>query len=223
MIAGRIVKPAESSQRTVILSPESAETVQVYNSLTKLWVQRHDDADYWEPWAIRFQELLPRGVVLDIGCGTGAHTGGLSRLGLEVHGIDPSSALLTLARDRYPDRYFEFGSFHSIPGDKLYDGFWAVASLLHIPKSEAGSALRNVRDRTRVGGLGFLVVKEGEGEIWKDERVDEVLVRRFFALYCETELRELSVAAGFSILQFERRVREDGGEPWLCLWLRAEE
>ena len=47
--------------------------------------------------------------VLDLGCGNGALTKKLQELGFQVHGMDSSEDMLTIARRNNPDILFEYG------------------------------------------------------------------------------------------------------------------
>jgi SAM-dependent methyltransferase len=75
------------------------------------------DAGYAEPalrGARRLVAELERrgirgGVVVDLGCGSGVSSRLLSDAGYDVLGVDPSPAMLELARERAPDARFEEG------------------------------------------------------------------------------------------------------------------
>lgn len=55
--------------------------------------------------------------VLDVGCGTGALSLALSKRGLRVTGVDPSTGMLNQATKRTGDKYIEF--INIIPGEEL--------------------------------------------------------------------------------------------------------
>lgn len=52
---------------------------------------------------------------LDAGCGTGFQTALLARLGYRCHGVDLSSGLLAVARQRVPGATFTLGSIEALP------------------------------------------------------------------------------------------------------------
>jgi trans-aconitate methyltransferase len=75
------------------------------------------------------------GRVLDVGCGTGHITHDLSSRGLDVVGIDPSTAMLALAQRRYPDMRWQVGdaSLGELPGGhRPLAGIVARFSLIHV-------------------------------------------------------------------------------------------
>lgn len=85
--------------------------------------------DELEPWyehlyralhAILLAELAPPAIgrgrrALDAGCGTGFQTALLARLGYRCHGVDLSSGLLAVARQRVPGASFTLGSVEALP------------------------------------------------------------------------------------------------------------
>lgn len=75
------------------------------------------------------------GPVLDVGCGAGHVAFDLASQGLEVIGIDPSHAMLALARERYPDMTWLLGDagLSTLRADsELAAGILARYSLIHI-------------------------------------------------------------------------------------------
>jgi SAM-dependent methyltransferase len=67
--------------------------------------------------AILSQTGLKRGLIVDLGCGSGIWAAHLCNAGYSVLGVDISSAMIELARNKAPDAEFCVGSFRtfSIP------------------------------------------------------------------------------------------------------------
>jgi SAM-dependent methyltransferase len=57
---------------------------------------------------------IREGTVVDLGCGTGIFAGIVSEAGYDVVGVDLSSAMLELARERAPKAHFMEGSLHDV-------------------------------------------------------------------------------------------------------------
>lgn len=77
----------------------------------------------------------PAGQVVDVGCGTGHITSDLAARGLDVVGVDPSPAMLDLARQRYPHLPWRLDDAHLTgrPDDgPLLAGVLARYSLIHV-------------------------------------------------------------------------------------------
>lgn len=75
------------------------------------WIHHAGHSDFAEsiaPWLIR---TLPRGLIVDIGCGSGVLARELTNAGFDVLGIDASPSMIALARETAPRARFEVGSF----------------------------------------------------------------------------------------------------------------
>ncbi len=61
------------------------------------------------------QHGMVRGVVVDLGCGSGIWAEELQNAGYQVLGVDQSAAMLAIARNRVPQGEFRQGSFLAVP------------------------------------------------------------------------------------------------------------
>jgi len=75
------------------------------------WIHHAGFSDFAESAASWLRTVLPRGLIVDVGCGSGVLARELTRDGFEVLGIDPSPAMLDLARRTASAARFEPGSF----------------------------------------------------------------------------------------------------------------
>ena len=80
------------------------------------WIHHEGFGEFAESAAPGLLEILWRhgiedGLVVDAGCGSGIWARELTRAGFDVLGIDPSPAMLAIARDTAPGARFEPGSF----------------------------------------------------------------------------------------------------------------
>src|SRR3989338_574275 len=115
--------------------------------------------------------------------------------------------MLEEARKIAPEADFREMSMYALDfPDRTFDGFWAAASLLHIPKHELHRALGELRRVVKLRGIGFITMKEDEGErmVETNESGDE----RFFAFYSNTEFAGHLTENGFRILKSERDTHE---------------
>jgi SAM-dependent methyltransferase len=78
---------------------------------------------------------LPRGSrVLDLGCGTGRHTGAIREAGHSVVGADLNEAMLGLAREKLPDVEFRQAELTNLPfPDESFDGVVCGLTFSHVP------------------------------------------------------------------------------------------
>ncbi|MFH1080274.1 MAG: class I SAM-dependent methyltransferase [Pseudomonadota bacterium] len=103
--------------------------------------------------------IAPRGGerVLDVGCGTGDHMLLFRRKGCDVAGIDPSPAMLKLAREKLGTRAdFHMGYAEDLPfSDNEFDIVTLIASLefTNDPDRAIAEAIRVCRGRVFLGVL----------------------------------------------------------------------
>lgn len=180
------------------------KTVKYYDENADEWALAHranDPSLYWEDKMKRFNELLPRGKILEIGSGSGKDASYLIKFGYKYTGTDASKGLLSIASAKNPN-----ATFKNIPVQQLsdkfspntFDGFWTTATLLHVPKDQIDLALKNIHKVVKDGGIGFITIKEGKGE-----REDET--GRLFSYYTRQEFSQILKSNGFEVLEFDRK------------------
>lgn len=180
------------------------------------------DPKTWEPEAKHFATLLPSDSgVVDIGCGAGRDALLLAGMGYKYLGVDLSEPMLEQARKLAPSERFISGDMYALPmEDVSFDGFWAAASLLHIPKAEMARVLTEIRRVIRPGGIGFIAVKEGLGE--KVVPGPKPGSDRFFSFWQEDELATVLTANHFSVLKKTRRkLFPEDKTVWVLQFVRA--
>lgn len=163
-----------------------------------------------------FVELLPENAeVLDLGCGSGRDTLYLLEAGCYVTPMDGSVTMCSLA-EIHTDTEVLHMTFEEMEFDEVFDGIWASASLLHVPKKDMERILRKVSNALVPGGILYMSFQYGDGE--------EVRNQRFYNDYNEKTMkallrkfRELEI---LDIYQSED-LREGRGK-WLSVLVRKE-
>lgn len=79
--------------------------------------------------------------------------------------------------------------------EEEFDGVYAMASLLHIPKNEIVDVLEKIKKSMKQEGVFLLTVKQGDSESFDE-------MRRYFSYYSIDELKELLEEVGFSQVSF---------------------
>lgn len=201
-------------------------TIQSYDRTAESYAQRTSAIQLPEQCE-RFIEFLatPNGRILDLGCGPGRDTLFYQSQGYRVTGVDLSMGMLQEARRRVPGGQFIQADMRQLPlPDRRFNGLWASASLLHLPKQSAGLALAEMRRVLAPKGLLFLTVKKGTAESWREPEGEGP--RFYFAYYQAEELLNKVAQAGFEILSLSENHSQVQFQPdgspvcWINLYAR---
>src|SRR3989344_4968710 len=107
-----------------------------------------------------FKSIIEGKKVIDLGCGAGSSAVDFTENGFDYTGIDASYGMLKVARGRVLEGKFQKMDFSKTSfRDGEFDGFWAAASFLHIPKKDIGNVLQEAKRITKNAGIGFISVK----------------------------------------------------------------
>ncbi|MGF1790963.1 class I SAM-dependent methyltransferase [Photobacterium profundum] len=101
--------------------------------------------------------------LLDLGCGPGRDLKYFSSLNLAVTGLEPSTTLADFARQYVGVDVIE-QTVQTLDIDKMFDGVWACASLLHVPSNELPRAFVNIAKHVNEGGVIYCSFKYGDFE-----------------------------------------------------------
>ncbi len=167
-----------------------------YNKIAEDWVKDHNQDDWWKEGTDTFTSLLPQGAsVLDVGCGGGIKTKNIANKGFKVTGIDFSEKMIEIAKRELPELDFDVVDVYDVDKyPKTFDGIFAQAVLLHIPKARTMEVLEKLKSRLNDGGILYIAVKG-----IKDDGIEEKVTQendygyeyeRFFSFYSPEELRE---------------------------------
>lgn len=197
----------------VKLTKEEEITKQSYEKIAARWANAHQYSRYWDNEIKKFHELLPKGTLLEIGCGSGRDAKKLISLGYDYFGTDLSTNLLTEARKANPKASFQETSLYNLDFTSKFDGFWCAAVLLHVPKKRINEALSAIKRNLKPDAVGFIAVKEGKGEKMETFNYKKT-EQRFFAYWDLSEFRKVLLLNKFKILHDERKTKSDG-TTWL--------
>ena len=160
------------------------------------WSQRrHRRPPLLADWVTR----LPADArLLDLGCGGGQDAGDLQQRGYRVVGLDRTSALLSAGRRRYRSLPLVRADLRQLPFQAMsFDGLWAAASLMHLPKPDARRILTDLYRLIRPGGLFAATVTYG---VTSRLVTDGWVPGRYFARWRKDELARAVRRAGWLIL-----------------------
>lgn len=159
------------------------ETIDWYNQNAEKYFNETKSFSIEETYP-QFLKYIPKnGEILDAGCGSGRDAKCFFELGYKVSAFDASIELAKLA-SKYIGLDIANVTFEEFKSHKKFDGIWACASLLHVPKEDFENSFLNLVNHLKDNGVLYASMKLGEREE-KDYR------GRFFNYVSEDELKNI--------------------------------
>lgn len=109
------------------------------------------------------RHVAPRGLILDVGSGSGRDTEAFLNLGYRVEAIEPSPALARISAIRtgvVPCRI----RVQELTDESRYDGIWACASLVHVPMQDLPHVFTRLAAAAKPSAAIYVSFKLGRGE-----------------------------------------------------------
>ena len=198
------------------------QTIEVYERSAKeclaRWSQRRHRRP---PLLVEWLQCLPADArLLDLGCGGGQDAGDLAQRGYRVVGLDRTRALLSAGRRRYRALPLVCADLRDLPFQTMsFDGLWAAASLIHLPKPDARRILTDLCRLVRPGGLFAATVTHGV----KSRLVtDGWLPGRYIARWRKEEFARAARRAGWTILELRVATNRERKGRWINVIARRE-
>ncbi|MGG6893798.1 class I SAM-dependent methyltransferase [Rhizobium sp. BR 315] len=111
-----------------------------------------------------FLAALPAGAsILELGCGAGQDAVYLISRGFDVTPTDGSTELAKQA-EALIGRPVRIMRFETLDAGAAFDGIWAEASLLHVPRSNLPNVFDRIRRALKDGGIFHGSFKAGDAE-----------------------------------------------------------
>ena len=181
-----------------------------YRRIAAEWEMRQEkdyDHAFHDRCRALFLSLLKGVRVLDAGCGLGLDSLAFAAAGLQVTASDIVAEFLAMIRSKTPGIDVAVMDM-TAPCFRAesFDGIFACASFLHVPREMAGPTLAGFARMLSPGGILFLHHVESSQGL-PGYRVDELLVPDNPAIcFCheEQELTALLAAAGLRVLAVSR-------------------
>jgi SAM-dependent methyltransferase len=137
------------------------ETLQFYRSNAEAYARREIAV---HTRLTRYLALLaPGAAILELGCGAGASSAEMLAKGFNVRSTDGSPEMAAEASRRL-GRIVETLLFHDLDEVEAYDGVWANACLLHVPRQELSHILALIWRALRPGGYFYASYKTGDAD-----------------------------------------------------------
>lgn len=185
-------------------------TLHWYQENAEDFIARTSEVDMSASYERFLAHIAPGGKIMDLGCGAGSASLYFMRHGYHVVPVDGCKELCDAVTKRtgLPARNILFAQ---LDYQDEFDGIWACASLLHVPKTEMAHILSLVKNALKRGGSFYASYKYGTEERTRNGR--------FFSDYTMDAVKTLfSEAGGFEIMQIwlTADARPDrAGEHWV--------
>ncbi|KEA63740.1 putative methyltransferase Atu0936 [Marinobacterium lacunae] len=128
---------------------------QAYDQITHLWTSSQFNAENGIAQHLRalaFTDL--RGAALDVGCGcNGRFEALLLEKGFSPEGVDISTRMIELARERYPELTFYHADICHWQPPRQYDFITAWDSLWHLPLHQQAPVMEKLFAALNPGGV----------------------------------------------------------------------
>ncbi len=177
-------------------------TLDYYNKNSSEFVENTLNADFSETQK-RFVSLLEKGAyILDFGCGSGRDAKYFIDNGFKVNAIDGSPKLCKLASE-YTGIDVKCELFSELDAISKYDGIWACASILHLPKKELKDVFLKMINALENGGYIYTSFKYGEFEGERNGRYytdfTETTFRDFVANITSISIKDMWITSDVRI------------------------
>ena len=156
-------------------------TIQYYKDNAESFVSSTINTDMGETWGHFLSYLPQRAHVLDFGCGSGRDTKHFLQKGYTVDAVDGSPELCRMASE-YTGVEVKQMLFQELNAVGIYDGAWACASILHLPKDELAGVLHSIATALKEEGILYASFKYGTFEGLRNGR--------YFTDFTEESLRD---------------------------------
>jgi SAM-dependent methyltransferase len=197
----------------------SARTLADYDARAEAFWEGTRDHDVSQNYAALLRAIQGKGPfrILDFGCGPGRDLTYFGSLGHQAVGLDGSARFVAMARRRTGCEVLHQDFLKLSLDGRQFDGIFANASLFHVPTSEIGRVLRELRGA--LAPLGVLFSSNPRGT-----DTEGFSGERFGAFHTIEAWRALVTAAGFE--EIEHYYRPEGRpraeQPWLAsVWRKT--
>ncbi len=148
------------------MTVDPGDTHAVYERQARAYDEQRSRALFEARWLARFTASLKSGDhVLDLGCGTGEPIARWFKAeGFTVTGVDFSEAMLTIARNRWPDGDWRQADMRDFELDRQFEGIIAWNSFFHLTGDEQKDCIARMSRHLKPGGNLMLTVGPSAGE-----------------------------------------------------------
>lgn len=141
-----------------------------YDKIARVWEEEHRNSEYgiWQiEKAISYCEN--KKTALDVGCGCGGRiTELLVKEGFSITGIDASTEMIKIAKQKYPEINFFHADICEWQSDKKFDLITAWDSIFHLSYNEHKPVLIKLTSFLNPKGIIIYTFGDDTGEHYSD-------------------------------------------------------
>lgn len=139
----------------------SNETLDYYNKNARIFFDNTQHVDFSALQNLFMSKVAPGGLILDLGCGSGRDSLAFLQHGYQIIAVDGSKELCSLASETIGQEVI-CTDFRYYQPDRMFDGIWACASLLHLPADDIRTVIARLIDYLKPGGCFYMSFKYGD-------------------------------------------------------------
>ena len=139
------------------------KTLKYYNENAQSFASGTVSVKFTEVQDKFLEKLNLDAYILDFGCGAGRDTKYFLSRGYQVDAVDGSEQLCRIASE-YTGIKVRQMLFQELDEKEKYDGIWACASILHLPKKQLREVLKNMYAALKSKGWIYTSFKHGKFE-----------------------------------------------------------
>jgi len=168
---------------------------ETYNASAQAYDEQRAKFLFEQAWLDRFLASLPnQPTVLDVGCGSSEPISAyLVSKGCSLTGIDFATAMLAIARSRYPAHSWLEADMRKLALGKTFHGVLSWDAFFHLTRDEQRQTIPRLADHVATSGSLMLTIGPEDGE--EMGKVDGKPV--YHASLSQQEYKEILRTAGF--------------------------
>lgn len=182
-----------------------------YNAIGKEYSESYCKIGHYKKYIDDFIKTLNGKSVLDVGCGAGQLTDYFCRQGLNAKGIDFSTTLVKIAKQRYPQADFICSDIIDYESNDLYDGIFTKDMLFHLSDEDIIKTLELFKRILKPNGKICIILdlpkKAGE-HIFVEELNDKYEI--YYNYLTPTKMQALLKKAGIKVDKLKIEQENDG-------------
>ena len=191
---------------------KSKSVENVFNKIAETYVNHFgEDWEFINEIEDFVSNFEPNSTIVDLGCGSGYITEFLTKKNLNAIGIDFSSEMIKIAKEKYPNNRFILDDFINLKKyfkEDSVDGAILIYSLYFVPKEQLNEFFKTLSNVLKKGAKVLFVTQIGNEEkyvktsIMLESGVDETIYVNY---NMKEQLEELLSNNNFTIDYFKQK------------------